>query len=271
MQSKQEQYLKIMAEMGIYLPDTQAPPKFKQRVLQENKSRKLSKRTLTALFLIAVAIPAVIFLGIYCLADRSYYFISLCIIVLSMIPFVMVFEQRKPQARELLIIAVLAAIAIAGRAAFFMLPQFKPVVAIVIIAGVSFGGEAGFLTGAVTGFVSNFFFGQGPWTPWQMFAFGVIGFLAGVLYKKGKLRRNVASLCVFGGIATLIIYGLLLDTASLFMFSSNITSGALLAMYATGLPFNVIHALATVFFLAVLAKPMTEKLDRVKMKYGLLE
>ena len=71
------------------------------------------------------------------------------------------------------------------------MPQFKPVVALVIIAGVCFGGETGFLVGAVTGFVSNFFFGQGPWTPWQMFALGIVGFIGGILFKKGFLRKDV--------------------------------------------------------------------------------
>src|SRR5690606_9923266 len=113
--------------------------------------------------------------GIYLLNDRKYYVISLLIITYSMLPFAMVFEKRKPQARELIVIAVLCAIAVAGRAAFFMVPQFKPVVAIVIIAGITLGAESGFLVGVMTGFVSNFFFGQGPWTPWQMFCFGVIG------------------------------------------------------------------------------------------------
>ena len=140
-----------------------------------------------------------IYIGIYYLGDRKYYFISMLIILETMLPFAMVFEGRKPQARELIIISVLCAIGVAGRAAFFMLPQFKPVVAIVIIAGVTFGGEAGFLVGAVTGFVSNMFFGQGPWTPWQMFAFGIIGFLAGVLFRKGFLRRSTIALCIFGG------------------------------------------------------------------------
>ena len=92
-----------------------------------------------------------------------------------MLPFFLVFENRRPQAREVVVIAVMAALAVAGRAAFFMLPQFKPTAAIVIIAGVGLGAEAGFLTGALAGFVSNFFFGQGPWTPWQMFAFGIPG------------------------------------------------------------------------------------------------
>jgi hypothetical protein len=100
----------------------------------------------------------------------------------------------------MVIIAVLCGIAVAGRAAFFMLPQFKPVVAIVIIAGASLGAESGFIVGALSGFVSNFIFGQGPWTPWQMFAFGMIGFIAGLLFCKlaaaiggthGELRGTV--------------------------------------------------------------------------------
>lgn len=96
----------------------------------------------------------------------------------------LVFEGRHPKARELVIISVLCAIAVAGRLAFTMLPQFKPVVAIVIISGVAFGGESGFLVGAVSMLVSNLMFGQGPWTPWQMFAAGIIGFIGGILFKK---------------------------------------------------------------------------------------
>lgn len=182
--------------------------------------RRLSRRTLLAALLILIVIPATILLGIFVLNDRKYYFISLLIVIYTMIPFAMVFENRKPQARELIVIAVLAAIAVAGRAAFFMLPQFKPVVAIVIIAGVSLGAEAGFLVGAVAGFVSNFFFGQGPWTPWQMFCFGIIGFLAGIFFKKGLLKKNKLSLCIFGGLATFFVYGGIINIGSLMMFTS---------------------------------------------------
>ena len=154
----------------------------------ETKDTGIGKRTILAFVLILTAIPAVIFFGIFFLNDRSDYFISMCIIILSMLPFFLVFENRRPQAREVVVIAVMAALAVAGRAAFFMLPQFKPTAAIVIIAGVGLGAEAGFLTGALAGFVSNFFFGQGPWTPWQMFAFGIVGFLGGLIFrrKRGK-------------------------------------------------------------------------------------
>jgi energy-coupling factor transport system ATP-binding protein len=221
--------------------------------------------------MILIAIPLTIYFGIYFLGDRKYYIISLIIILETILPFAFVFESRKPKPRELVIIAVLCAIGVAGRAAFFMLPQFKPVIAVVIISGVAFGGEAGFLVGAMTMFVSNMFFGQGPWTPWQMFASGIIGFLAGVSFKKELLLRNRVALCVFGGVATFFIYGILMNLATVLMFQNKPTLPLFFATYLQGIPFDLIHAFATVLFLAMVAKPMLEKLDRIKMKYGLVQ
>ena len=232
--------------------------------------RKLTKRTLAGLAMALAVVPLTIYAGICFFGDRKYYFISLLIILETMLPFALAFEGRKPQARELIIISVLCAVGVAGRAAFFMLPQFKPVAAIVIISGVCFGGETGFLVGAVTGFVSNFFFGQGPWTPWQMFAFGIIGFAAGILFKKGLLRKTRGSLCIFGGFVTLIIYGGIMNPASVIMWQAKPNMAMLLSAYAMGLPFDIVHAVSTVFFLWFAAAPMIEKLDRIKMKYGIM-
>ncbi|MEG2118820.1 MAG: ATP-binding cassette domain-containing protein, partial [Pseudoflavonifractor sp.] len=160
--------------------------------------RKLDRRTVAAGIMILILIPLTIFIGFYYLDNRKYYFISLLIMLETLVPFFMVFERRKPQARELVVLAVLCAVGVAGRAAFFMLPQFKPVAALVIVAAVAFGGESGFVVGAMTMLLSNFYYGQGPSTPWQMFAMGLIGFLAGVLFRKGVLRRSKTALCVFG-------------------------------------------------------------------------
>ncbi|MDO5096077.1 MAG: energy-coupling factor transporter ATPase [Peptostreptococcaceae bacterium] len=240
-------------------------------VQEERVSRKLTKRTLIATSIILILIPLTIYVGIYYLNDRKYYFISMLIILETLLPFVLLFEERKPQAKELVVIAVLCAMAIAGRSAFFMLPHFKPIAAIVIIAGACLGAEAGFLTGATTMFVSNMFVGQGPWTPWQMFALGIIGFLAGILYKKGWLRKTTGSLCAFGAFAVLFIYGGLMNPASVLMYQPRPTREMFLIAYIQGLPFDLIFAFATVFFLWFLSKPMIEKIERVKVKYGLLQ
>lgn len=188
----------------------------------------------------------------------------------TLLPFCMMFEHRKPQARELVVVSVLCALAVSGRAAFSMLPQFKPVAALVIIGGVCFGGETGFLTGAVTAFVSNFFFGQGPWTPWQMFAFGLIGLLAGILFQKGMISKTKGSLSAFGFLVTFIIYGGIMNPASVIMWQNSINGAMLLSAYAMGLPFDLIHAFSTAFFLWFIAEPMIEKLERIKIKYGLI-
>jgi len=232
------------------------------------QNRHTSKPGIASAAIMLLTIPLTILLGIYLLDDRQFYFISTLIILQAMLPFMLVFESRKPQAREIIIIAVLCAIAVAGRSAFFMVPQFKPVAAIVIIAGVSLGGEAGFLVGTMTAFVSNMFFGQGPWTPWQMFAFGIVGFLAGVLFHKRHLGRSPAALAVFGGVAVLVLYGGIMNTAGVLMWQPNPTMEMFITAFLAGLPFDMIHAGSTAFFLLVISRAMLEKLDRIKIKYG---
>lgn len=235
------------------------------------EKRKLQKRTVAATLLILLLIPLTLFIGAYYFDGRKYYFISLLILLECMLPFFLIFEGRKPQARELVLIAVLVALNVAGRAAFFMLPEFKPVVAMTILAGVAFGGETGFLVGAMTMLVSNMFFSQGKWTPWQMFAMGIIGWLAGVLYRKGVLRRSRLSLCIYGVIASTVLYGGIMNPASALMWSNTINWKIILTYYLTGIPIDLVRALATFLFLWLTAEPMLQKLDRIKTKYGLAE
>ena len=235
------------------------------------KSSKLSKRTIAAAVMILLAIPVTIFVGTTYLNDERFLFISLLVLFECMLPFFLIFEGRKPQARELVIIAVMCAITIAGRSVFAPLPQIKPVLALVIISGVAFGAESGFMVGAVTMLVSNIYFGQGAWTPWQMFAAGIIGFLAGVLFQKGFLRSNRGALCVFGFIVSIVVYGLIMNFSTIILTRVPITWEAVLPFYVQGLPFDIIHAFSTSVILFFAAEPMLTKLDRVKVKYGLLK
>jgi len=234
------------------------------------KKQKLSKRTLAATIMVLLLIPLTLFFGIKLFAGQRYYLIALLVLFECMLPFFLVFEGRKPQTRELVVIAVLSAIAVAGRTALFMLPQFKPVLALVIISGVALGGETGFLVGAVTMLVSNMLLGQGVWTPWQMFSAGIIGWLAGVLFRKGLLRRSRIALCVFGALATIVLYGGIMNLSSVLTSSIVLTPQVILSYYITGFPMDCVHAAGTALFLWLAAEPMLEKLDRIKTKYGLV-
>ncbi len=244
-----------------------APPPV--HIQTPKEKRRLSKRTVAAAISILLLIPLTIFIGAYYFGGMRYYLIAFLILIETMLPFFLVFEGRKPQARELVVIAVLCAIGVVGRSAFFMLPSFKPVLALVIISGVAFGGETGFLVGAMTMIASNVLFGQGPWTPFQMFSAGIIGFLAGVLFRKGLLRRSRTSLCIFGAIATVVIYGGIMNPAAALIYARTLNWKLLLTYYVSGIPVDLVHATATVLFLWFAAEPMLEKLDRIKTKYGL--
>ena len=244
------------------------PPEQRSVPEQTNKEKRKSDINLFALIMFLIAVPLTIFIGTRFLGDRKYYFTSLMIIFETMLPFAMVFEKRKPRARELVMISVLCGIAVAGRAAFYMLPQIKPMLAVVVIAGACLGGETGFLVGALSAFISNFFMGQGPWTPWQMFALGIIGFFAGILFK--TLPKKRLPMCIFGGVTALIIYGGIMDPASVILSQNNPTAAMFAAAYASGIYFNLLHAAATVIFLFLIAEPMVSKIERIKRKYEFL-
>ena len=259
--------VEITAVLICFLPSGKVSS---HKIIHTEFNGNLSKRSIVATFMSLFAVPLTIYIGMVYFNDKKYYFISMIIILETMIPFLVAFENRRPQARELVVISVMCAIAVAGRTAFFMLPQFKPVTALIIITGVCFGSETGFLVGVVTGFVSNFFFGQGPWTQWQMLAWGLIGFISGVFSKTGLLKVNKISLSLFGGIVTFVIYGGIINLSSVFMMESDPSIEMFLSYYVAGAPFDLIHAASTAFFMWFTSETMIEKIERVKTKYGLV-
>lgn len=202
-------------------------------------------------------------------------------------------------------LAVMAALGVVGRTVFQLipLPNFKPVSAIVIITAIAFGPEAGFMTGALTAFVSNFIFGQGPWTPWQMFCWGMIGFVAGRLQKSGffgreKPRRHFASpvwdricpantsrgdmlhyargiserasfrLCMFGLLSG-FGYGWVMNLYYIIGYINPITWQSVAAAYVSSFFFDLSHGVCTFIVLWALGTPWIKKLNRVKVKFGL--
>ncbi len=229
---------------------------------------KMKSRRIAVMAAVLVLSAVIIVIETYLWNNRKYYLTSLIIILLAMLPFFARFEGRRPQVREIVLLAVMTAFAVAGRAAFYWAPQFKPVCAIVILTAAAFNAEAGFITGAASGLISNMFFGQGPWTPWQMLGFGLVGFFGGALFYGREVKT--VPLVSYGFFSVLIVYGVLLDTGSLLMYSQDVTVSALLAMYASGFAFNLVHAAGTAVFLLLLKKPVLSKLRRIKIKYGMM-
>ncbi len=230
----------------------------------------ISKGTLLAIGAVFVCIPATVFFGTHYLGSRKYYITSIVVLLECMLPLIAAFEGRRPKARELVLIAALSAVGVIGRIAFGMLPGFNPVSAITIISGIALGGEVGFVVGAVTMLVSNFVFAQGPWTPWQMCAMGLVGMLSGMFFRTGIFRRTRTAICLFGAVTAIVIYGAIMNTAAALIWQNNITRGMLFAYYLIGLPMDLINASATAIFLWIGAEPMIEKLERIKIKYGLI-
>ena len=240
--------------------------------MENNKGRnKTSKKTiLFQALVIVILIPAALLLS-WKFGDRQYYLFSVIVMILIMLPFFIRFERRKPTSRELVTLAVMSALAAASRAAFVMVPHFTPMTGIIMITGLALGAEAGFITGSLGAFVSNFVFGQGPWTPWQMFAYGLAGFIFGILGRKGLINSEKRlPAAIIGGLMVLCIIGPLLDTATLFLISAGVQHTSVGAVYLAGVPVNAIHGLSTFITIFVLGKPICEKLERIRIKYGMM-
>ena len=216
-----------------------------------------------------VLIPLTLLLGMQYLPGNRQYITALLVMAEAMIPFFAAFENRKPHAREVVLLAVICSIAVASRAAFFMLPQCKPVLAIILLTGAVLGAETGFLAGVITMLASNMLFGQGIWTPWQMFAMGLCGYLAGVLFQSGRLPRSRFSLGLSGLICAICIYGVIMNLSTALLYTAEPTFRAIAAYLLSGYPMDCMHGIATWLFLWFGAEPVIEKLERIKEKHGI--
>lgn len=224
----------------------------------------MKKRLLSlALFLL---IPVVVLAGSLIFKDKQYAFVSITVTVLALAQFFLSFEKKENAGPKLVLIAVMTALSVVGRMIFAMIPGFKPVTAVVIITAIYFGREAGFITGALSAVLSNFYFGQGAWTPFQMLTWGLVGWLAGVFAI--KLKENKILLSIFGFFAG-IVYSLLMDVWSTIWADGVFNISRYLYSIFTSLPYTAMYAVSNIIFLLVLTKPIGRKLERIKIKYGL--
>lgn len=224
------------------------------------------KKHITAAVIILLTLVAI--LGGILLREKSLAWLTLCITVLSMLPLFFSFERKKNKSGEIAVLAVMIAIAVAGRFLFAFLPGFKPITAIVILTGISLGKEQGFAVGALSAVVSNFYFGQGPWTPFQMLAWGLIGFLAGIFATSLQKYRWLLYLSgmIAGG-----LFSAIMDLWSTLWLGGTFSLSRYLAVTATSLPTTLGYVLSNLIFLILLTRPILQKLDRIKTKYGLFK
>ncbi|HHW93589.1 MAG TPA: ECF transporter S component [Clostridiaceae bacterium] len=213
-----------------------------------------------------IALPVFMFLCAYYEIEQTA-LVTLLAAIFANIPFFINFEKSRPKPRHILPIVIMSALATVGRILFAPIPHVKPVSSIVIVTGIVFGRQSGYLTGALTALASNMFMGQGPWTPWQMFAWGLIGFLAGVMESVGLFRHRWV-VYVYG-FASGLLFGLIMDSWHIISFISPLTWTGAIAAYGAGFFFNLAHAIATVVFLVPILKPWTKKLTRIKLKFDL--
>ena len=332
------------------------PGKNRNRLDQTQYEAAHRKRTLVASLMIFVLIPATMIFGVVVLDQNMYMVISILLVIYTLVPFFMVFEARRPKAREIVLIAMMAALTTVLQIFFHVTVPIQAGTALVIISGIALGPEAGFLVGALARLVCNFYIGQGPWTPWQMFCWGLLGFLAGLAFNKvdpeklkefrrlaeGKLRNTsplmqvnsrsfrvvlgpivciafaiiVAYVCyliwpgdggflgwrlyIFGAagllagvllqrkrlpadgltmalftfFVTFVVYGGIMNVCA--MINASVMPGGdpvsletLRLLYITGAPYDAVHAATAAVFIFLFGDLFIQKLERVKIKYGI--
>ena len=222
-----------------------------------------------SLILILFTAAGVVLWQLFLAETTSVYLISVMILLVSMIPFLLTFERSAPSARELALLAVLISIAVASRAVFYLVPQFKPIAGVVIVSAVCLGAERGYIVGAFSAFVSNFIFGQGMWTPFQMVALGLVGFFAGIIFKLIKPNRWLLS--IVGFVLAFALYGIIADSSSALIMVNDYNLASVLAVYAAGVPYSAVFGGATALFLFLFGEAFIKKLNRLNTKYGIVK
>lgn len=207
-------------------------------------------------------VPLLVGLGSLVFDEKKYLVVSFGVAILSVVLFIADFEKKVTGSRRMVIIAVMTALCIVGR----LIPFFKPVTALIMITAMYLGGETGFLTGALSALLSNFYFGQGPWTPFQMMAWGLIGLVAG--YLSNPLKKSKVFLLVFGAISGMI-FSLLMDVWTVIWYNGSFSFSLFMSAMVTAIPYTILYSVSNFVFLLFLAKPFGEKLQRVKIKYGI--
>ena len=219
-------------------------------------------RKLLRLLIPLAGIPMTVGLGLAFLDERYTLLLSCVVALLALILFYLGLDDKKLGTRRLVIVSVMTALCVVGR----WIPFFKPITALTVITALYLGPESGFLVGSLAALLSNMSFGQGPWTPFQMLGWGLIGLIAGYIHR--PLRQHRILLLLYGTAAG-VFFSLLMDVFTVLWYNASFTLSAYLTVMATALPHTLLYAFSNVIFLWFMAKPLGDKLNRLKLKYGI--
>ena len=209
-----------------------------------------------------IIIPLIVAMGALVFDAKKHIFISLAIAFMTLIFFMAGFDKKAKITRKTVIVAIMTALCVVGR----FIPFFKPVTAIATISAIYLGSEAGFLIGAYSAILSNIYFGQGPWTPFQMLSCGMIGLIAGLLSE--PLKKNKIFLMIYG-ILSGIAYSFIMDIWTVLWYNDSFDFSLYLMALGTAVPYTILYSVSNFIFLWIMAKPFGDKLERIKLKYGI--
>ncbi len=231
---------------------------------------KISARQFISGVIVCLIAPATL---IFFSGNTNFYLPSALILMYGIIALVISIEGRSVQPREFIIISVISMIAAVSRVVLQPLPFVSPLMGFVVIGAISFGPQAGFLMGVLSAIFSGFVIGIGPWIPAQMVAFGLGGFVAGITFKKIIKSRNKVKMAIMGYLIVQILVAFVLDSSGHMadLISGSFQMDGWLANVKSGAIVNFIHGVSVAVTIFIVAKPMLEKLDRIKSKYGLME
>ncbi|MGH0429313.1 ECF transporter S component [Bacillus hominis] len=228
----------------------------------------MSKRYVAfIIFVFSIVICTLLFTTL--IMDGYYMVSSLFLLAVIMLPFYVRFERKAFVSREIVIVAVLAAIAAVSRVPFSILPSVQPTSFVIIVSAIVFGSETGFMIGATAAIVSNIFLGQGPWTPWQMFSWGMIGFIAGLL-RNTFLMKKLWGRLLYGFVVG-FLFGWIMNFWGLLGFIQEATWETVIAYYVASFSFDLSHAISNAIFLLLFSTSWITILTRFKKKYGILD
>ena len=219
----------------------------------------------------AAMISIIIFLtvaDIILFSGKYYDVASLIAAFLSCIPFYITFEKSKATSKEIMLVALMTAFSVCGRIMFSFIPFFKPITAFTIISGMYLSAPAGFICGSFSALISNIYFGQGPWTLFQMISWGLIGFISRVIGEKLLEKRIILVIYAF---ISGVLFSLIMDLWTVLNIDKEFNFSRYIIQLISSFPIMIIYSLSNIVFLILLQKPIGKKLKRAKKRYGIFE